>query len=251
MPLKLGNNDINKAYLGNTEVKKAYLGNNLIFDNSIVIPYYLALNSVNQDHCVIPTSIGVFNSSDLTGSPFYFFEFGCVLRSLPISTNQGFIGNYNSNSNIDRLGLTISNVGSGRVTLFHGGSNLFINNVLTDIIDSYTIIRCEFTQINASSYTAEVFFNGVSKGIGTVNAFTGSNINEYAWLGGRGNLQNDPTILNSSDVDIYYLNYNGNLFNINEGSGFDTVSSEGDIFTGVTSNAGGLTYWNNNVWQLV
>jgi hypothetical protein len=34
MALKLGNGNINKAYLGNTEIKKSYLGNTLIFDNA-------------------------------------------------------------------------------------------------------------------------------------------------------------------------------------------------------------------------
>ena len=49
------------------------------------------------------------------------------------------------------------------------------------------------------------------------------------------------------NFDCYGFNLNGEQWNLVEGKGFDTISNLGNIALGETSNAGGLTYWNNNV----
>ena len=44
MAIKLGNKNINKAYLGGTEIKKLYLGANVIFDNTF-IPFIIEVDT--------------------------------------------------------------------------------------------------------------------------------------------------------------------------------------------------------------
>jgi surface protein len=46
MAIKLGNKNINKAYLGGVEIKKLYLGANVIFDNTF-IPFIIEVDTAN------------------------------------------------------------------------------------------------------------------------------------------------------------------------------------------------------------
>jgi hypothetical protein len=59
MAIKLGNNNLNKAYLGNTEIKKMYLGNDIVFDNS-VRPFIIEVN--------LPSGVGSTSSFQFTGA---------------------------------------------------------------------------------------------------------------------------------------------------------------------------------------
>ena len=55
--LKLGNTDINKAYLGSTEIKKAYLGNTLIFDNAgFEAEYQAVLDKATLEGFALPSA---------------------------------------------------------------------------------------------------------------------------------------------------------------------------------------------------
>jgi hypothetical protein len=60
MGLKIGNTDINKAYLGGTEIKKLYLGANIIFDNTF-IPFIIEVNTAN-------TGVSSSNQFQFTGA---------------------------------------------------------------------------------------------------------------------------------------------------------------------------------------
>jgi len=60
-------------------------------------------------------------------------------------------------------------------------------------------------------------------------------------------LGENPNLFFTGEIYSWFID--DDIFEVNEGAGFPTVSESGTVATGQTSNTGGLTYWNNNVWQ--
>lgn len=56
--LKLGNSNINKAYLGSTEIKKMYLGNTVVFDKTATEIMHLSYNSTTSLNFLVATTSG-------------------------------------------------------------------------------------------------------------------------------------------------------------------------------------------------
>jgi len=54
MAIKLGNTNINKAYLGGVEIKKLYLGDILVFNISDVRPNKMSIISVELTEDITP-----------------------------------------------------------------------------------------------------------------------------------------------------------------------------------------------------
>lgn len=62
---------------------------------------------------------------------------------------------------------------------------------------------------------------------------------------------NSPFVIGAGNFDLYNFKIQNDFWLCNEGSGFDVVSDTLKTATGSTSNAGALTYWNNNVWKKI
>jgi len=54
MAIKLGNKNINKAYIGSTEILKMYLGDILVLNNSDVGPNKMSIISVELTEDITP-----------------------------------------------------------------------------------------------------------------------------------------------------------------------------------------------------
>jgi len=243
MAFKLGDSDINKIYKGTFEIRKAYLGGLLVFDNTAPqTEYYLGLNSVNQDFLFIPQDEKTYNVPS-TGV----FEFGCRLR-IPSSNpneNKGIIGyNYQSGLN-SRWGVFMNLSGQIRLNFWSGSSTDFY-----DVVSNY---GGQVVDMRAGFYDespfARIYINDV---LVSSSEDTSRPDNVYPdgfnfTIGCRTESgTNNPIQFYGEPIYSFFID--NDVFECNEGSGFPTISNTGITATGSTSNAGGLTYWNANVW---
>ena len=83
MAIKLGNKNINKAYLGGVEIKKLYLGENLIFDNTFIpnqmfdnaVAYYRLDETTGDAIDLVNGYNGTLTRSMGRNGEYYIFDF--------------------------------------------------------------------------------------------------------------------------------------------------------------------------------
>lgn len=237
MSFKLGNGNINKTYLGGSEVRKAYLGNTVVFDNSVT-KYYLALNSVNQDYTLqVPR---VYDFSQVG------FSFGITINASTVGS--GWIMSKHSETGASRIGLVYdegTDTLQGYVLNTGSGVRSFPNFKATySGVTKLAIVYGEGTTNSRKLYINDIEVDeGFSAGY--------PNQTENEWTLGGTSTQASPIPNFFCSVDAYNFWIGDDMYELNEGAGFLVTSSEGTTSTGATSNAGGLTYWDNNVWTEV
>jgi len=231
MSLKLGAIELNKIPFGAGDINKAYLGTDIVFSAAPLNEYLLNLDAVNKDYLTIPTVGDWLTVNDIdfeisfslttTISPDF-----RVLFSRSISTPNRidvFLrtgGGISFRVTNDTVGLIVSDISSVLVVgvnhvLKYVGSKMYLDGV--EIFDN--------TSVSASALNS-----------GSEPVY----VNDRGYLLGSG-----------TNVSLYNFALNGENFPLNEGSGFGFTGSLGTTGTGVTSNAGGLTYWDSSVWTLI
>lgn len=206
-----------------------------------VIPYYLNLSSVSADLFVIPQSEKVYNVP-ATGN----FEFGITIR-VPLVTesrNIGLIG-YNG-IGLTPWGLIFSGNEGGALAFNYNEGGISIGIVTYDLVSNFA---GQIVDIRAGWYgtnETRIYVNDVIVVSGTYTARPiDITTTSSAFLISRINNRSNT----SFNGEIYSWFIDDDVFEVNEGSGFPTVSESGTLAQGQTNNTGTLTYWNNNVWQ--
>lgn len=236
--LKKGNTEINKGYLGNQEAQKAYLGNELVFESNKQYALNLGGN-VNQDYLSIPQS----EKSWANGNEEFSYGITIKLPAESASNTYGLIG-YTKAAPNNRWGIFF-NTGILRFQLTD------ISFPYLNLYNDYSagdIIQLSVTY-SLNPNVAKAFVNGIE--INSRNA-TKPTVDSSAlmFIGAYGDATQTAPFNNFYfNNKIYSFFLGDDVFSVNEGSGFDTFSDLGTKATGQTSNAGGLTYWNSNVWQ--
>lgn len=234
MSLKLGNGNINKSYLGNTEIKKAYLGNALIFDNSVT-QYLLNFKGVNNDDLTISTA----NSWNTVNDVDIEFYFRYPVASPYSDARVLFCRTDNATSRFEVFA-TVGAGGNKKVYLriTSGGTEL-VNIISTnDVFIVGDVHKVTYKNSKLSVDDVEIFDNT------SISSEVLSSGSAPIYINSR------PYTGNSSDdYEVYPFFINGEEWKLLEGNGFNTVGESGTSATGSTDNAGGLTYWNSNVWK--
>ena len=214
-----------------------------------VIPSYLNLSGINADKLIIPQTEKVY-TVPATGD----YEFGIRLRVplVAVNTAKGIIG-YDGNSYPNqRWSLNFRGSGGGGSSGFLGfaygqdgiGANIIDYDLVSNFAGQIVDIRAGWYGTNET----RIYVNDVIVVSGTYTARP-SDINgtSYPWNFQIGRL---PDVADSFlTAEIYSFFIDDDVFEVNEGNGFPTISNSGTVATGETSNTGQLTYWNNNVWQ--
>jgi hypothetical protein len=207
------------------------------------LEYYLNLNSSNRDHLFIPQSEKVFqvpSSGD--------YSYG-VTMEVPVtspSVVKGIIGYLSKGGTVNgRYGAAI--LSTGFLTVFsrdvsswsvvdligvYGGQKI---DLRVDYVGVEVIVYINNTEIDRITPSARPDVAIGNFFIGAYAESNGITIDGARCFNGK----------------IYNFFIDQDIFNCNEGSGFSTFSDLGTEATGTTSNAGGLTYWNANVWTLI
>ena len=124
MAIKIGNKNINKAYLGGVEIKKLYLGENVVFDNTF-IPFIIEVDT---------SKTGTSNDNQ--------FQFTGVEGDYDVVAKQNniVVANFNDLSNQETITLPSSGVydleikakevnGFNRIAFDNGGDKLKITDI--------------------------------------------------------------------------------------------------------------------------
>jgi len=245
MSLKLGNTDINKGYLGGTEIKKAYLGNTIVFDNTSD-NYLLSLGgNTQQDYFNIPQTEKSYQVPS-TGD----FEYGITIDvpTIKPTSTIGLIG-YSVLALIDNR-WQLNFISNGLIS-----ATWSINYSSTyDLVANYGGQKVTIKQgWYDTAPTERLYINDtlvLSNNDGTRPTTLDPNYKFFIGVFGRSNGAS-PQGNTYFEGKIHSFFIDGDTFEVNEGSGFNTVSLLGTTAYGATSNAGGLTYWNSNVWELI
>ncbi len=239
MPSFFNGTGARKIFFNGVELSQAYMNGQLVFQSQ---DYYLNLRRVSQDFLEIPQTEKVYQVP-ATGD----FEFGIRLRGISETINAGIIG-YGASTGAGTLG-------SSRWSLNKVNNNLrFITGVsaFLEVVDFFNTYDGQIVDICAGWYgnVRRIYINNSIEATGTgdrptdVTANTNLSFKIGALASSSGNVP--VSYLNG---EIYSFFIDDDVFEVNEGAGFPTVSNLGTTATGQTSNTGGLTYWNNNVWQ--
>ena len=213
-----------------------------------ITSYYLDLIRINEDLLEIPQSEKVYQVP-ATGD----FEFGVRLRVSSQLVTGGIIG-YGAATGAGTLGS--SRWGFVRVTndlQFISGNVPSNGGAFIGIVDFFNTYDGQIVDIKAGWYGNEtrIYVNNSIEVTSTLllrPTDITANPNFSFKIGGYTDSSGTVPI-NFINADIYSFFIDDDVFEVNEGAGFPTVSNLGTIATGSTTNTGGLTYWNNNVWQ--
>jgi hypothetical protein len=228
MAIKLGNKNIDKAYLGGVEIKKLYLGSNVIFDNTFTgflnqfpnASLGLSLDKLDKNYT--GSAIKVRRSSDNTE-----LDIGFVNNELDTASLLDFVGS-----------------GNGFVTIIYdqvGSNNMVQNNASLQgqIVSNGSVILkggkpCIIRSVDSSGgYASDylpnggvtikgVFYVGDNEGNQSIIFASRTGANDYGFasvIGGSGtSVDVNPT--------IYLTKLNGLT---------TTIANRGEAFT-VTNN---------------
>ena len=203
--------------------------------------YLLNLNAVNQDW--IDSNL-VDNGASTSG---VLFEFGCVIdvdSITNLSNRNVIIGRPPESGASQRFYISVETNGSLRF-LTRASSSTELQNFINDY-SGIVEIKGRYKTDNSQ----ELLVNNIV--VATNNSSRPNTSNASFWIGGFNFANNSfPTTGNFFNGNIYSFFVNDNFWDCNEGSGFSVFSDLTTEAIGSTSNAGGLTYWNNNVWQII
>ena len=107
-------------------------------------------------------------------------------------------------------------------------------------------IKVTYNQVGPNSYDLKVFVNGIEEGSTTIPEITNNNPNPAFFVNARPGVE---TL--SNNFDLYSYRINDNEWPINEGQGYNIGSNTGETLFGQTANQGGITYWDEFVWQQI
>jgi len=210
--------------------------------------YLLSLGgNINKDYLKIDNLYSVPSTGD--------YEIGIrfKVQGTFVGTNRvGLIGSVGFGTpQGSSYGIYWDNFSGGYV--FSYGLKWFEDYILiTDLIENYdgqvVDLKCGWYDGVGGTTDVKVFVNGneVNSIQDVVRPTLTNQRNPIVGGWGAGNTPEDTSYI---ETDIHSWFFGNDVFEVNEGSGFTTVSNSGTNATGSTSNAGGLTYWNNNVWQ--
>lgn len=224
MALKLGNTDINKLALGSTEINRAYLGSTEVFS---VSSYFLRMAKNSLDGLEVDTIPTWTNRSDVklmidckidtseTYSLFSRGRFNDATTGLIVCSRSGSLPNQ---LQINITGLSNSNSETIAVTFDNTQRNIIeVDNLEVklngNLVSTFTETQIDIPSSRPMHFAEASYFN------------------------------------NGSNVDIYKCSVNNSEFRFPEGSGNRTFANDGLGATIYTSDAGGINYINNFIWQ--
>jgi hypothetical protein len=218
--LKLGDTDIPKIYLGSEEVKKAYLGSVEVYSGD---SYYRQLSRANVD----TLNVNAYNITlDTAVTPFY-IEMDVDMHRM-LAGDVAYLFSWGGV-------LRAANVG-GTLRVFREDTSFFqIPNFLNDY-GSNGIVKLLF---NYDSNGMTLSVDGIEVSNDPLNIYDFSGSAQF-WVNSSGRSF-------VADLDLYGLDINGEVWDLNEDEGFNSSSNLGMVLLGETDEPTGLTYWNSTV----
>ena len=208
------------------------------------------LNIINSRHRAFKNilSFNMISNDQLTSSDLYpisssglfFVEITLDTSRFMVGASEAIIGNHNENANNATQWL-VQKSPDDRLRFFYQRNNVInYDDFITDYPSEVVTIRAEWDDSGVFLYV-----NGDLKATNATvirpNAPT-----TPVLVAGRNGIQ-------SANFDLYSININNqHIWLLPEGNGYPITSeTTSRVMTGSTDNVGGLTYWNENVWQKV
>lgn len=200
------------------------------------IEYVLAFNRINVDYL---TSADLY---PISASGEFFVE--VRIDTTRMSTGvEAIVGNgTNTGFPTSNQWLLQKQSSGGLLFQYSGLSGFAYANFIADYPNQVVDVRAVWNDVGHY-----IFVNGIEKAAHTANQVRPSSPTIPLYVGARG------TGVQPSNIDLYGININDQyIWEIQEGIGFPITSVLGGrVFTGQTSNAGQITYWNANVWKKI
>ena len=216
-------------------VSNVYFNGSLVYDS---VKYLRDLSSINEDCLILPNST-LNTDIPATGD----FEFGMVMtvpNTPPTGSSRGVLGRTMLSTDSSRYGFTWSS--SDGFSFQSGG--ITIQNFSVTYGGQTIKITGKWSGTNASILIddIEVASSPTTRPTIGINSF---------FVGAHGDPQGlSPIFGRYFNGQIHSVFHGDNSWNFNEPTGFDCLNQDGLYpIEGQTSNAGGLTYWNENVIQ--
>ena len=205
----------------------------------------LSFTKATRDHLVIDETAYDVNSLIGTGS--YYMEVKFRINIAPIGGNRGGIGNVWGTAKTNRFGWLFDSFGG--LTWFSGNGFTTIANYVDYFINEMITLRVELTERGADT-RVDFYVNGEECRQSRIHTNLVASDVSKAWINAFGSASTGAIFAGSPlDNDFVYVDFNGQKFNLNEGSGFGVTNTSAGTATGSTIDAGGLTYWDSDVWQ--
>lgn len=208
------------------------------------------LNIINSRHRAFKNilSFNMISNDQLTSSDLYpisssglfFVEITIDTTRLLTVDSQALIGNHNENSNNATQWMIQKNTNGSLRFYYQRNFNISYNDFSIDYPNQVVTIRAEWDDSGVFLYV-----NGDLKATNATvirpNAPT-----TPVLVAGRNGIQ-------PANFDLYSININDeHIWLLPEGNGYPITSeTTSRVMTGSTDNAGGLTYWDANVWKKV
>lgn len=187
------------------------------------------LNGVNKDQIIVNQTYNIAPSTD--------FFFSCKILVGPLADySSDPILMSRAQNDADGYNMRIDQFGRLLFRFKGGVGALTYSDLVADFEGEVVDIRCQY-RINGDK---QIYVNNILKSTTNTIDVPDDSISPF-------NIGSLNGLFNFFTGKIYEFNINGELWDCNEGTGFNVTGSFGTIGVGDTINAGGLTYWNANV----
>jgi len=190
--------------------------------------------SVNEDY--VDLGVGKVWIEDKSN-----YSYEVLVSNLPTGL-YGIFGQNVWGSQLRRWGIYMDN---STIRIVHNSNTYLADTTITNGIIT----------VNVISGVIEMLFDGVVVANGVIDAYLEVSVPEVRMLIGAYNdadgITPRPNLFATGTVHWAKIISFGvtNLFSLDEGSGIYTTTSEGDVGEIKTSNAGGVTYINDVMWE--
>jgi hypothetical protein len=209
--------------------------------------YYLALTELNQDLLLLGADSPLFTVVPSSGD--WFFSIRVDVDSLRDGTCNLLSHSWpsGSGSDSDRYNINYSPLTDQVRFNYESGNNIRYDGLNANY-DGVVEIRGGYDDSGAY-----ISINGVEveRTSDTARPTNALGIRGF-WVNATFNadlVTPRPTTISS--FDVYEININGALFRLREGEGYTIIATSGDEGVGQTANQGGVTYWDEFVWQQI
>ena len=237
MPSNFNGIEITDANFNGTALDLIYMNGVEVF-SAVTQEYLLRLDPVNQDAVTLADDYNIPSGSD------WYFSIKINTTDLTKVGGQTLFSRIGVPNALESYFMRVFS--TGFLEFRFGGASANRIRYETDITVEYPNQEIEIKFRYNPNNDKEIFINDVLKASVNSAIYPSDSFIANTQVGGF-NL-----VSNFYDGRVISFDVNGEVWNLNEGTGFTVLSTPSNLVgTGVTANAGGLTYWNSTVWELI